>query len=211
VKSDLLVVLGSSGHSKVVVEAVRSRSPDRKIVIIDDSPDAGSRQVLGIAVSGGRELLSAQFKGAPVALAVGDNRARSLIMKWLASNGHAIETVVHPSAIVGDSVVVGAGAFIAAGAILIADSRIGPGVIVNTAASIDHDCEIEAAAHIAPGVHLCGNVRIGQRSLIGVGSSARPGVSIASDVIIGAGSVIVGDIAARGTYVGNPARQLQTP
>jgi sugar O-acyltransferase (sialic acid O-acetyltransferase NeuD family) len=211
VKPDLLVVFGSSGHAKVVVEAVRARTPDRNIAIIDDSPDAGSRQVLGIAVSGGRKLLSGEFKGAPVALAVGDNRARSLIMEWLASNGHAIETVVHPSAIVGDSVVVGAGAFIAAGAVLIADSLIGPGVIINTAASIDHDCEIQAAAHVAPGVHLCGNVRVGQRTLIGVGSSARPGVSIGSDVIIGAGSVIVSDITSPGTYVGNPARQLQTP
>lgn len=207
--ADTLVIIGSGGHAKVIVEAVRARTPHRRIVLLDDEPGNQGRTVLGFDVEGGRERLSADLKGASVALGVGDNSSRSQVMDWLESNGHPLETVIHPTAIVGATVSVGPGAFLAAGAIAIADARIGGGAIVNTGASIDHDCVIDRAAHIAPGVRLCGNVRVGARTLIGVGSSVRPGVSIGADVILGAGSVIVHDFPGPGTFAGNPARPLR--
>lgn len=207
--ADPLVVVGSGGHAKVIVEAVRARIPDREIILLDDGPEAQGRTVLGLNVSGNREQLSANFKGAPVALGIGNNHARAEIIAWLSANSHLLETVIHPTAIVGATVAIGQGAFLAAGSIAIADSRIGAGAIINTGASVDHDCEIGEAAHIAPGVRLCGNVRVGDRTLIGVGSSVRPGISIAADVILGAGSVVVRNINAAGTYAGNPARPLR--
>lgn len=209
VTADTLVVIGSGGHSKVIVEAVRARTPGRPIILLDDESANHGRSVLGIDVSGGRERLSAGLKGVPVALGVGDNGSRSQVMDWLESNGHPLETVIHPAAIVGTTVSIGPGAFLAAGAIAIADARIGAGAIINTGASIDHDCDVGEAAHIAPGVRLCGNVRVGARTLIGVGSSVRPGVTIGADVILGAGSVIVRDLPGPGTFVGNPARLLR--
>ncbi len=203
---DRLFVVGSGGHAKVIIEAVLSRSPDRRIVILDDSLDARKRKIFGIGVSGGREQLD-EVKGARAALAVGDNRTRHELLAWLAERSHEAETIIHPAAVVASSVSVGAGVFVGAGAIVIADAAIGPGAIINTAASVDHDCEIGAAAHIAPGVHLCGNVSIGDRSLIGVGSAVRPGISVCADAVVGAGAVVVADIEDSGTYVGNPARR----
>ncbi|HWJ37423.1 MAG TPA: acetyltransferase [Sphingomicrobium sp.] len=205
--ADRLVIFGSGGHAKVVVEAALARSPNREIILLDDEASHHGRQVLDFSVSGGRDTL-ARLQGAPVALGVGDNRARWHLIEWLRAEGAQLETVVHPAATVGRTVELGAGAFVAAGAILIADARIGAGAIINTAASVDHDCSIGEAAHIAPGVHLCGNVTVGARTLIGVGSSARPGATIAADVTIGAGAVVVGDIETAGTYVGNPTRPL---
>jgi len=208
VNAGTLIVFGSGGHAKVVVEAIRACAPDRDIVLLDDRADSASRQIFGISVSGGREQLD-RLKGCPIALGIGDNQSRSDLMAWLAERGHALETVIHPRAFVAASVKTGEGAFIGAGAIAIADAKIGAGAIVNTGASVDHDCEIGKAAHIAPGVRLCGNVRIGDRTLIGVGSVVRPGVTICSDVVVGAGATVVGDIAAAGTFVGNPARRLR--
>lgn len=205
---DTLVVFGSGGHAKVVVEAVRARTPDRTIVILDDSPAAEGRQLLGIAVAGGRALLSDRFESAPVALAIGDNAARSALMRSLLAGGRVLETIIHPAATVGATVSIGAGAFVAAGAIVIADARIGAGAIINTAASVDHDCDIREAAHIAPGVRLCGNVTVGARTVVGVGSAVRPGITIGPDLVIGAGSVVVCDLDEPGTFAGNPARML---
>lgn len=206
---DPLVVFGSGGHAKVIVEAVLARTPDRAILLIDDSPNATGHELLGIAVSGDRHRLSASLKKSPVALAIGQNGARAELMEWLLANGHELETVVHPTAVVGATVKIGIGAFIAAGAILTADASIGPGAIVNTGATVDHDCEIGDAAHIAPGVNLCGNVRVGARTLVGVGSSVRPGITIGEDIRIGAGSVVINDLAGSGTFAGNPARRLR--
>lgn len=203
---DPLVVIGSGGHAKVVVEAALARTPQREIVIVDDSPGSSGRSILGIGIFGDRSRLDG-LREMPVIVAVGENQARARLVSWLGEQGHSLESVVHPSAVVAQSVTVGAGVFISAGAIIIAEAQIGDGAIINTGASVDHDCVIGEAAHIAPGVHLCGNVRIGARTLVGVGSAVRPGVAIAADVVIGAGAVVVRDIAAPGTYVGNPARK----
>lgn len=208
-KFDTLVVFGSGGHAKVVLEAVLACTPNREIVILDDSADAKDRQLLSMRVAGGRELLSGSLKAAPIALAVGHNVRRAELMEWLASRGHKLETIIHPAAVIGATVRICAGAFVAAGAILVADAYIGSGVIINTGATVDHDCEIGDAAHIAPGVSLCGSVRVGARTLIGVGSSVRPGITIGDDITVGAGSVVVRDLTGEGTFAGNPARRLK--
>lgn len=205
---DRLIVFGSGGHAKVVVEAILARNPDREIMILDDAEDVRGRSIFGNKVVGGRGELDA-LNGVPVVPAIGDNAARANLLLLLRERGQPLETVIHPAAMVAPSVKIGDGAFVSAGAILIAEARIGDGAIVNTAASVDHDCAIGEAAHIGPGAHLCGNVRTGARTLVGVGSCIRPGISICDDVILGAGSVVVEDIREPGTYAGSPARRLR--
>ena len=192
--------MGSGGHAKVVLEAVLASSPDRRVTVLDDDPIAAERSLLGVQVSGTRD--------AAVALGIGDNSARLALLDWLVAQGRAVETVIHPSAIVGATVVIGDGAFLAAGSIAIADTTIGRGAILNTGCSVDHDCVVGDGVHIGPGVRLCGNVSIGTRSLIGVGSAIRPRVTIGSDVVVGAGSAVVADIPDGSTYAGCPARAL---
>ena len=203
-----LVVFGCGGHAKVVIESVLASDPKRVVHVVDDDPETIERSVLGIPVSGRRDWLASNATGASVALGIGGNRARLDVLDWLVSQGREIETVIHPSAIVGATVGVGAGTFFSAGSIAIGDARIGRGAIINTGASVDHDCVIGDGVHIGPGVRLCGNVRVAERSLIGVGSAVRPGISIGADVIVGAGSAVVGDLADGGTYCGCPARPL---
>lgn len=203
-----LIVFGSGGHAKVVVEAVRAIEPDRRIAILDDGPGTAGRSVLGIPVAGTRAWLASNAPAASVAMGIGNNAARLDLLEWILSQGRRLETVIHPAAIVGATVAVGEGAFLAAGSIAIADARIGRGVILNTACSVDHDCVIGDGAHIGPGARLCGTVKVGARSLVGVGSAVRPGISIGADVVIGAGSAVVSDIPDGVVYAGCPARSL---
>jgi sugar O-acyltransferase (sialic acid O-acetyltransferase NeuD family) len=202
-----LIVFGSGGHAKVVIEAALARDPEREIVILDDAAESKGRAILGIAVAGGRDELPA-LSGIRIVPAIGDNQARSSLVRWLREQGRPLETIVHPAAFVGVSARIGEGVFVSAGAIVIAEARVGDGAIVNTGATVDHDCDIGEAAHVGPGAHLCGNVRVGARCLVGVGSCIRPGISVCDDVVLGAGSVVVRDIAEPGTYAGNPARRL---
>jgi len=170
-----LILMGSGGHAKVVLEAILARNPDCHVTILDDDPGAADRLVLGIKVSGTREWLSSNAPDVAVALGIGDNGARLSLHDWLIANGRTVETVIHPSAIVGASVEIDAGAFLAAGSVAIAEAKIGSAAILNTACSVDHDCVIGVGAHIGPGARLCGNVHVGARSLIGrrVGGSTR--------------------------------------
>lgn len=206
--ADRLIVFGSGGHAKVIVEAALARTPEREIILVDDADPLTRRPILGIGVHGGRREL-ASFCGSPIIPAIGDNEARHRLLIWLLEQGHSLETVIHPAAVVATSAKIGAGTFVSAGAIIIAEAQVGAGAIVNTGASVDHDCTVGRAAHIGPGAHLCGRVRIGNRVLVGVGSSIRPNISVCDDVIIGAGSAVVGDIDEAGTYAGNPARRLR--
>lgn len=205
--SNRLIVFGSGGHGKVVIEAALARDPNREIILLDDADSARESRLLGIPIRGGRSELRS-LRGTPVTPAVGENGARAELLKWLEDHGHMLETILHPTAVVGSSVKLGLGSFISAGAIIVADASIGAGAIINTGASVDHDCALGRAAHIGPGAHLCGNVRIGDRTLVGVGSSIRPGVSVCNDVVLGAGSVVVRDILEAGTFAGNPVRRL---
>jgi sugar O-acyltransferase (sialic acid O-acetyltransferase NeuD family) len=206
--AERLVVFGSGGHAKVVLDAVLAQTPGREVIVLDDQPDAAGKSILKLEVSGSRDLLT-ELGEAPIVPAIGNNLARSELMSWLQQNGHRLEAVIHPATTVAASADIQPGAFLAAGAIVNAEASIGAGAIVNTGATVDHDCIIGESAHIAPVANLCGGVRIGARTLVGVGASISPGVTVCEDAIIGAGAVVVRDITEKGTYVGNPAHRLQ--
>lgn len=208
-KADL-VLIGCGGHAKVVLEAIWARTPKRRVIVLDDNPAAGTSRLLGVPVLGTRDWLLGANYSLKVVAAIGDNRARLSLIRWIAGQNFGMETVIHPSAVLGSTVEIGRAAFLSAGSIVIADSKIGRGAIINTGASIDHDCVIGEAAHIGPGVRLCGNVTIGPRSLLGVGVAVRPGISIGADVVVGAGSTVVSDLPDAGVYIGSPARRFKS-
>ena len=207
--ADTLIVYGSGGHAKVVIDAALAVAPATDIIVLDDEAEAVGKEVLGFRVAGGRSSLDSLPTEVPVALGIGANAPRWALMDLIRKKGRRMATIIHPSATLSDRSTVEEGAFIAAGAIVIVGATIRGGAIVNTAASVDHDCDIGEAAHIAPGARLCGNVSVGARSLIGVGSAVRPGISIGDDVVVGAGSAVVKDLPAKGRFVGCPARQIR--
>ena len=60
----------------------------------------------------------------------------------------------------------------------------------------------------AEGLEMAHPVTIGADVWIGGGAIIMPGVQIGDGAIIGAGSVVLDDVAAASTHVGNPARPL---
>lgn len=205
-----LILFGSGGHAKVVLEAYFAACPDGEIALIDDDPKAAGKIVIGHPVRGSRDWLKENWPGVGVLPAIGNNKARAAIMTELEAGGRRLETVVHPGATVSPSATIGGGCFLAAGSVVNAEARLGDGAIVNTCASVDHDCDIGRAAHIAPGARLCGTVQVGERTLVGVGAAVIPGIRIGSDTIIGAGSTVVVDVPDGVTQAGCPARPLDS-
>ncbi|HYG30322.1 MAG TPA: acetyltransferase [Allosphingosinicella sp.] len=204
-----LILFGSGGHAKVVLEAIRAAIPDCRVSVLDDDPAATGRTLLGLPIVGGRDWLETNpFRGSVVP-AIGTNAARAALIEWLAGLDRPLASVVHPGAILSPTAKLGDGAFLAPGAIVNAEAEIGEAAIVNTGASVDHDCRVGAAAHIAPGAHLCGSVRVGARTLVGAGATVIPGVAIGADAIVGAGSVVIADLPDGARVAGCPARALR--
>lgn len=189
-----IAVFGAGGHGKVVVDAIACSPGLAVACVVDDRPRPGAA-ILGHAVIGGREVLLArrgEIDG--VIVAIGDNRTRLEVARWLAQQDFALRSVVHPAAVVAPSATIDAGALIMPAAVVNAEARIGAHAIINSGAIVEHDCEVGEAAHVAPGAVLCGGARIGAGTLIGAGAVVLPGVRIGAARLVKAGSVVVRDM-----------------
>jgi sugar O-acyltransferase (sialic acid O-acetyltransferase NeuD family) len=204
-----IIIVGAGGHGQVVADILATagrRGCDVQVLgFVDDRALApfGGLPLLGPV----RQLSDIDYDA--VVVAVGDNAARGRLMKGLQDQGARFVTARHPTAIVSDDVVIGDGSMICAGAIVITGSRIGAGTIVNTGSTLDHHAQVGDCVHVAPGVHVGGEVRIGAGSLIGIGATVLPRVSIGERAIVGAGAVVIRDVPADATVVGNPARIIR--
>lgn len=204
-KSRPVVVLGASGHAKVVIGLLQTLGMSVGSVYDDDRTKAGA-MILGVRIAGTISDIPDR-EGTLAVLAIGDNAARLRVSARFKRLNWA--TLVHPAAWVHPSARLGPGTVVFAGAVIQPDSLLGTHVIVNTAASVDHDCVIGDFAHLAPGSRLAGHVRVGAGALLGLGATVIPAVSIGDWARVGAGAVVIADVPGKATAVGVPARILR--
>ncbi len=197
-----LIIIGASGHGKVVADIARLNGYT-DIVFLDNNSTLSS--CLGYPVLG-PDYMANELEG-DLFIAVGDARVRKQIMER--ERNREFPVLVHPSAIIATEVKIGRGTVIMAGVVINPDTRIGNGCIINTSSSIDHDCEVGDYVHISVGAHLCGTVIVKERTWIGAGTTVRNNITICEECMIGAGTVVVKDIHVRGTYIGIPAQLLK--
>ena len=201
--SEPVILIGGSGHAKVVMDCVQS-SGGQVAGILDDGIAAGTL-VIGIPVLG-KVGDYTQYLQYSFLIAIGSNAIRrriaeSLPVKWC--------TAVHPSAVVSQYARIGAGSVIMPNAVVNSGASIGMHCIVNSGAIIEYDNRLSDYVHISPGASLGGTVFVGQETHIGIGASVRNNISICGGCTIGAGAVVVKNITEPGTYVGVPARRIK--
>lgn len=201
-----LLIIGASGHGKVVADIAKKISKWDSIAFLDD--DENKTQVMNIKVIGKTSDVYKYINKYDIFVGIGNNYTRERIQEHLEKLGANIPVLIHPKAILGENVEVKQGTVIMAGAIINSCTRIGKGCIINTGVTIDHDNIIDDYVHISPGANLAGNVTVGKRTWIGIGSVVSNNLNIIGNCIIGAGSVVVKDINEIGTYVGVPVRRL---
>ncbi|WP_303871790.1 acetyltransferase [Acetobacterium wieringae] len=202
-----LLIIGASGHGKVVVDIAIRMKKWEDIAFLDDDPLI--TECMGFNVVGKTADAFKIADEADIFVAVGNNKIRETVQNELESAGIEPPLLIHPSAIIGSAVEVGTGTVIMAGVVINSATRIGKGCIINTAATVDHDNRIADYVHVSPGAHLAGTVVIGQKTWIGIGSTISNNLTITGDCKIGAGAVVVKDITESGTYVGVPARSIR--
>lgn len=197
-----LVIVGASGHGKVIADIAR-KNGYKEIVFLDD--DESIHECGGYSVIGkSSEVVTMD---ADVIVGIGNADIRKRIQESIPEEKTV--TLIHPDAVVAEDVVIDAGTVVMAGAVINPGARIGRGCIINTCSSVDHDCVVGDYAHISVGCHLCGTVTVGDRTWIGAGATVSNNISICSDCMIGAGAVVVKEIKEPGTYVGSPVRKIK--
>ncbi len=198
--SKKLVIIGASGHGKVIAD-IAKKNGYHEIVFLDD--DENIHECGGYPVIGRSHEV--ETINADIIVGIGNASIRKKIQQSIPARKMA--TLIHPSAVVAEDVIIGVGTVIMAGAVINSGARIGTGCIINTCASVDHDCNVRDYAHIAVGSHLCGTVSVGDETWIGAGAIVSNNISICSEVMIGAGAVVVKDIDDAGIYLGIPAKK----
>lgn len=201
-----LVIMGASGHGKVVADIALKLQKYDEIVFLDDNEEV--KECMNFPVVGKSFDAKQYIEKADFFVAIGNGKTRRKLTEQLQQMQAKIVTLIHPMAVIGENVIIGNGTVVMAGAIVNPDSKIGQGCIVNTCASVDHDCKIGDYVHVSVGAHVCGTVEVGEDTWIGAGATISNNLNICGDCIIGAGTVVVKDVEKAGTYVGVPARRI---
>ncbi|SDJ85755.1 acetyltransferase [Natronincola ferrireducens] len=203
---DKLIIIGASGHGKVIADIAIKMSKWQSIAFLDD--DESIKISMGLEVIGKTTDAFTYKEGADFFVAIGNNAVREKVQEKLIEEGLNVVSLIHPSAIIGTDVEIGIGTVVMAGTVINSSTRIGKGCIINTSSSLDHDNVIENYIHISPGANLAGKVKVGKGSWLGIGSIVSNNVNICSGCKVGAGAVVVKDITEPGTYVGVPVRKI---
>lgn len=198
--SKKLVIIGASGHGKVIAD-IAKKNGYHEIVFLDD--DENIHECGGYPVIGRSHEV--ETINADIIVGIGNASIRKKIQQSIPARKMA--TLIHPSAVVAEDVIIGVGTVIMAGAVINSGARIGKGCIINTCASIDHDCNVGDYVHTAVGSHLCGTVSVGDETWIGAGATVSNNISICSKCMIGAGAVVIKDAKESGIYIGVPAKR----
>jgi sugar O-acyltransferase (sialic acid O-acetyltransferase NeuD family) len=209
------VILGGGGHTKGLIDAIFAAKMNLDIVgILDPDNEKWGKEIQGIEVIGGDELLKSMFAEGVQSFIVGlggagDCKPRMRLYQYALETGLNPLSVIHPTAYISPFAELGNGAQVMPRVTVMPSAKIADDVILNTNAIIEHDCLVGSHSHISSGAHLAGNIRIGICSHIGIGAVIKEGINIDDHVIVGAGAVVVKDIPANMTVVGNPATILQ--
>lgn len=202
--SKSVVIIGASGHGKVIADIVL-KSGDKVIGFLDDGIEKG-KLIVGFEVLGKISDYK-NYSDCEFVIAIGDPHIREKItdilnVKWY--------TAIHPTAVISSlDVEIGEGTVVMANAVINSCAKIGRHCIINTGAIVEHDNILSDYVHLSPNVALAGMVSVGKSTHIGTGACTKQVVNIVSNCIIGAGSVIVRDINESGTYIGVPARKIK--
>lgn len=200
-----LLIIGASGHGKVIADIARLNGYTDIAFLDDDSSktECNGYPVVG-SVAKAMQIIYSDF-----IVAIGNANTRQQIQESLISNGLNVVTLIHPKAVIAEKVIIGKGTVIMAGAVINSETSIGDGCIINTCASIDHDCVIGNYVHVSVGSHIAGTVEVYDRTWIGIGATVSNNLTITSDCTIGAGAVVINDIKNKGTYVGVPCEMIK--
>lgn len=194
-----LVIIGASGHAKVVAEVAKSAGYTVEYFVSEDKTEH-----FGLPVISMKEFLQSPFKLA--AIGIGSNTSRKNVYEELKQNGIECPTLIHASAIISPSATIEDATVVMPHSVINADANIGTACIINTAAVIEHDCTIGDFTHISPNAALAGGVTVGEMSHIGIGANVIQLIKIGANCIIGAGAAVISDIPDGATAVGVPAR-----
>lgn len=209
-----VIVVGTGGHAKVVIDILLSMIDVEIIGLTAKELPVGS-EFFGQKVLGNDSILLPMYKNKEfdfVAMGVGgfrDNSLRKKIFSAMKGQGLSFISVIHPTAYISKSSKIGEGSIIFPNVSVNTEVEIGMNSIIATGATIDHESILGNNVLISAGVTIGGNVQIKDDSLVALGAKVISGLKIGTNTLIGAGAVVVKDIPDNHVALGLPAKSKE--
>jgi len=206
-----IVLIGGGGHASDILGAFEALSRAEEIIGIVDDREIDQYRFAHRGVRQIGDLSDLEHIDAShYLIALGFSVDRHSVYKRIAHLGREPATVVHPKSDIPRSVPIGKGTVILSGATTSPMASIGEHVYLSHGCLVGHDCRIEAFSTILPGAVVSGDTVLGEACQIGSNATVREKIKIGPRAVVGAGAVVLKDVAADQTVVGNPARVLAT-
>jgi sugar O-acyltransferase (sialic acid O-acetyltransferase NeuD family) len=144
--------------------------------------------------------------------AIGSDKSYRQRPKIVTSTGLAPEdfaTLVHPASSVSARARLGRGVVVNYLVLIDGGVSIGDHVYLSTGCTVGHGTIIEDHVIVSPGAAVLGSVHLGRSCYIGARAVIRQHLSIGEQALVGMGAVVVRNVAAASTVVGNPARPMK--
>ena len=207
-----LILIGGGGHCKACINVIEQTNQYEIIGILDQAKLRGT-SVLGYKIVGtDADIAYYKTLGFHFLITVGQIKTADLRKKLFGSlidNDTLIATIISPQANVSKYAQIKKGTIIMHGVTVNASVVIGENCILNTGCNVEHDVVIGHHTHVSTHAVINGNCNIGNQVFIGSNATISSQISLTNSVIIGAGAVVVKNIIEKGTYVGNPLRQIK--
>lgn len=208
-----IIVIGSSGHAKVVIDSIEKENKYEIIGLLDRFKEVGSNSY-GYKILGKEEDLLNLIKMHKIEggiIAIGDNFIRYTVHEKISRNIPKFNfiKVIHPSAQIARNVVIGKGTVIMANTTISSESTVGDFCILNNNSSLDHNSEMLDYSSLAPGSVIGGNVKIGLFTAISLGAKVIQKIKIGEHTIIGAGATVIDNIPNYVVAYGTPAKIIR--
>jgi len=204
-----IVVIGSSGHAKTVVNCIEKEGQHEIIGFIDSFAPIGEL-IYGYPILGDENnLLSIinKYNIQGCIVGIGDNWQRHKMVKKIKSITNTLHFIstVHPRAELAKGCSIGQGTVIFSHVNIGSDVKIGNFCLINTGVIIEHDSCVGDYASLAPSVTTGGNTLVGDFSAIGLGCNLMHKVTIGKHCVLGIGSTLLSNISDFCIAYGSPA------
>ena len=212
-KKKRIVVVGASGHARVVLDILRLQGLYEVAGLLDTYRPEGitcsGHRVIGTCRDL-RPLVSGGLVWGGI-VAIGDNWMRSRVVDEIRGfvPDFPFITAIHPSAQIAEDAVIGEGSAVMAGAVINPGCELGEFCIVNTRASLDHDSVMERYASLGPAAATGGCVRIGAYSVIGIGAVVLQDIQVGNHSVVGANATVLKNVPSQVVAYGSPARVIR--